>query len=77
MCDQFGQQRHQLLLLIGAERLQNVLLRALDLWRAAAADGDAAFDLVLIASDGRTFVTDGIADAYTPAAGTNAQVVRS
>lgn len=50
---------------------------ALDLWRAAAADGDAAFDLVLIASDGRTFVTDGIADAYTPAAGTNAQVVRS
>lgn len=50
---------------------------ALDLWRAAAADGDAAFDLVLIASDGRTFVTDSIADAYTPAAGTNAQVVRS
>ena len=45
--------------------------------RSAPADGDAAFDLVLIASDGRTFVTDGIADAYTPAAGTNAQVVRS
>ena len=48
---------------------------ALDLWRAAAADGDAAFDLVLIASDGRTFVTDGIADAYTPAAESNAQTV--
>ena len=48
---------------------------ALDLWRAAAADGGAAFDLVLIASDGRTFVTDGIADAYTPAAESNAQTV--
>lgn len=49
---------------------------ALDLWRTVSAGGDAAFDLVLIASDGRTFVTDGIADAYTPAGGASTQVVR-
>ncbi|MFQ8866716.1 MAG: hypothetical protein ACLR67_00165 [Eggerthella lenta] len=47
---------------------------ALDLWRAAGGDRRSTSCHRL---DGRTFVTDSIADAYTPAAGTNAQVVRS
>lgn len=40
---------------------------ALDLWRAT--DGEGAFDLVLIASDGSVHVTEGVAGSFAAAEG--------